>query len=49
MARGRSGPGGVLGPLSNHDRDAVTEEGAHLLKVAASDAKAHEIEFTVRR
>jgi hypothetical protein len=37
------------GPLSNHDRDAVTEEGAHLLKFAASDAKAHEIERTLRR
>jgi winged helix DNA-binding protein len=37
------------GALSNHDRDAVTEEGAHLLKFAASDTKAHEIELTVRR
>jgi hypothetical protein len=39
----------LYGLLSNHDRDAVTEEGTHLLKFAASDTKAHEIEFTVRR
>jgi Winged helix DNA-binding domain len=37
------------GLLSNDDRDAVTGEGAHLLMFAASDAKAHEIELTVRR
>jgi len=36
------------GPLSNHDRDAVAEEGVHLLTFAASNAKAREIEFTVR-
>jgi DNA glycosylase AlkZ-like len=37
------------GPLSNHDRDTVAEEGEHLLAFAASNAKAREIEFTVRR
>jgi hypothetical protein len=37
------------GPLSNRDRDAVAEEGEHLLTFAASDAKAQEIEFIVRK
>ena len=37
------------GPLSNHDRDTLAEEGAHLLTFAASKAKAREIEFTVRK
>jgi len=37
------------GPLSNHDRDTVAEEGEHLLAFAASNAKTREIEFTVRR
>ena len=36
-------------PLSNHDRDTVAEEGGHLLTFAASNAKAREIDFTVRR
>jgi len=36
------------GPLSNHDRDAVVEEGVRLLTFAASNAKTREIEFTVR-
>jgi hypothetical protein len=36
------------GPLSNHERDTVAEEGEHLLTFAASDAKAQEIEFAVR-
>jgi DNA glycosylase AlkZ-like len=37
------------GPLSNHDRDTVAEEGEHLLTFAASSAKAREIELTVRK
>jgi hypothetical protein len=37
------------GPLSDYDRDAVAYEGAHLLTFAASNAKAREIEFTVRK
>jgi hypothetical protein len=37
------------GSLSNHDRDAVAEEGEHLLTFAASGAKVQEIEFTVRK
>lgn len=37
------------GPLSNHDCDSVAEEGGHLLKFAASNAKAREIELTVRK
>jgi Winged helix DNA-binding domain len=37
------------GPLSNHDRDTVAEEGVRLLTFAASNAKAREIEFTVRK
>jgi hypothetical protein len=37
------------GPLSNHDRDTVAEEGGQLLTFAASNAKAREIEFTVRK
>lgn len=38
----------AYGPLSDHDRHAVAEEGANLLAFAASSAKAREIEFTVR-
>jgi Winged helix DNA-binding domain len=37
------------GPLSNQDRDTVAEEGEHLLTFAAYDARAHEIEFPVRK
>jgi hypothetical protein len=37
------------GSLSSHHRDAVAEEGEHLLAFAASDARAQEIEFTVRK
>ena len=37
------------GSLSNQDRDTVAGEGARLLTFAASDAEAHEIEFTVRK
>jgi hypothetical protein len=36
------------GLLSNRDRDAVADEGEHLLRFAASDAKAREVDFTVR-
>jgi hypothetical protein len=36
------------GPLSDHDRDTVAEEGMHLLTFAASNAKAREIEFIAR-
>jgi Winged helix DNA-binding domain len=38
----------AYGPLSDHDRHAVAEEGANLLAFATSSAKAREIEFTVR-
>ena len=37
----------LYGSLSNHDRDAMAEEGEHLLSFAASDAKACEIGITV--
>jgi hypothetical protein len=37
------------GPLPNHDRESVADEGAHLLAFAASDAKVRDIEFTVRK
>jgi hypothetical protein len=37
------------GQLSNHDRDAVADEAVRLLAFAASNAKAREIAFTVRK
>jgi len=37
------------GPLSDHDRDTVADEGMHLLAFAASNAKAREIEFITRK
>jgi winged helix DNA-binding protein len=37
------------GSISSHHRDAMAEEGEHLLAFAASDARAQEIEFTVRK
>jgi hypothetical protein len=37
----------LYGSLSNHDRDAMAEEGEHLLSFAASDAKSCEIGITV--
>jgi hypothetical protein len=38
-----------FGPLTEADRDALTEEGLRLLTFAASSAKTHAIEFTVRK
>jgi hypothetical protein len=35
--------------LSHRDRDAVADEGEHLLAFVASEAKAREIDFTVRK
>jgi winged helix DNA-binding protein len=38
-----------FGPLTEEDRDALAEEGLRLLTFAASSAKTHAIEFTVRK
>jgi hypothetical protein len=38
-----------FGPLTEEDRDALAEEGLRLLVFAASSAKTHAIEFTVRK
>jgi hypothetical protein len=43
------GPKALGRALSHRDRDAVADEGEHLLTFVASEAKAREIEFTVRK
>jgi hypothetical protein len=43
------GPKALGQALSHRDRDAVADEGKRLLTFVASEAKAREIEFTVRK
>ena len=43
------GPKALGRALSHRDHDAVADEGEHLLTFVASEAKAREIEFTVRK
>jgi hypothetical protein len=43
------GPKALGRALSHRDRNAVADEGEHLLTFVASEAKAREIDFTVRK